>query len=89
MQRRAPTNNRDLSGGNPLKFHGLPFGDKSDATSRSANLPNFPPNIIKHYSLDKLVVDGFVYARIKKAWYRLKQSGKIVHNDLVDHLKEI
>ena len=47
-----------------------------------------PPNIIKHYSLDKLVVDGFVYAKIKKAWYGLKQSGKIAHDDLVDHLKK-
>ena len=47
-----------------------------------------PPNIIKHYSLDKFVVDGFVYAKINKAWYGLKQSGKIAHDDLVDHLKK-
>ncbi|OEU20461.1 hypothetical protein FRACYDRAFT_181335 [Fragilariopsis cylindrus CCMP1102] len=47
-----------------------------------------PPNIIKHYSLDKLVVNGFVYAKIKKAWYGLKQSGKIAHDDLVQHLEK-
>jgi hypothetical protein len=46
------------------------------------------PNMIKHYSLGKFVVDGFIYARIKKAWYGLKQSGKIAHDDLVEHLKK-
>ena len=25
-------NNRDLSGQNPVNFHGVPFGDKSDAS---------------------------------------------------------
>jgi hypothetical protein len=44
-----------------------------------------PPNIIEHYSLDKFVVDGFVYAKINKAWYGLKQAGKIAHDDLVEH----
>ena len=47
-----------------------------------------PTNIIKHYLLDKLVVNGFVYAKIKKAWYGLKQSGKIAHDDLVQHLEK-
>jgi hypothetical protein len=47
-----------------------------------------PPNIIKHYGLDKLLVNGFVYAKINKAWYGLKQSGKIAHDDLVEHLKK-
>ena len=31
-QRRAPKNNRDLPGQNPLNFHGGPFADKSDAS---------------------------------------------------------
>ena len=31
-KRRAPKNNRDLSGQNTLKFLGVPFGDKSDAS---------------------------------------------------------
>lgn len=47
-----------------------------------------PPNIIKHYNLDTLVENGFVYAKINKAWYGLKQSGRIAHDDLVSHLKE-
>jgi hypothetical protein len=42
-----------------------------------------PPNIIKHYNLDMFVNGDFIYAKIKKAWYGLKQSDKIVHNDLV------
>jgi hypothetical protein len=45
-----------------------------------------PPNIIKHYKLDTFVNGDFVYAKIKKAWYGLKQSGKIAHDDLVQHL---
>ena len=32
FQGRAPKNNRDLSGQNSLNFHGVPFGDKSDAS---------------------------------------------------------
>jgi hypothetical protein len=47
-----------------------------------------PPNIIKHYKLDTMVDNGFVYAKINKAWYRLKQSGRIAHDDLVAHLKK-
>ena len=47
-----------------------------------------PPEIIKHYSLDNKVVDGYVYAKIKRAWYGLKEAGKIAHNNLVAHLKK-
>ena len=47
-----------------------------------------PPRIIKQYQLELLAVDGFVYARINKAWYGLKQGGKIAHDDLVDHLRK-
>ena len=36
-----------------------------------------PPRIIKQYQLELLAVDGFVYACINKAWYGLKQGGKI------------
>ena len=31
-----------------------------------------PPCIIDYYNLDNIVVDGFVYARINRAWYGLK-----------------
>ena len=46
-----------------------------------------PPNIIAHYKLQPLIYNGYVYAQIKKAWYGLKQSGKIAYSDLVAHLK--
>jgi hypothetical protein len=35
-----------------------------------------------------MVDNGFVYAKINKAWYGLKQSGHIAHDDLVAHLKK-
>ena len=38
--------------------------------------------------MDAIVDNGFVYAKINKAWYGLKQSGKIAHNDLVKHLNK-
>ena len=45
--------------------------------------------IIDHYNLNDVVDNkGFVYAKINKAWFGLKQSGKIAHNDLVQHLKK-
>ena len=45
-----------------------------------------PPKIIEHYGLDRFVQNSYVYARINKAWYGLKQAGKIAHDDLVKHL---
>jgi hypothetical protein len=45
-----------------------------------------PPNIIKHYNLEQLIHDGYVYARINKAICGLKQSGKIANQDLIEHL---
>ena len=45
-----------------------------------------PPAIIAHYNLEGYITNGFVYAKVKKAWYGLKQSGKIAHDDLVQHL---
>ena len=47
-----------------------------------------PPRIIQHYNLDRIAHNGFVYAKIKRAWYGLKQSGKIAHDDLVAHLEQ-
>ena len=38
--------------------------------------------------INNKVVDGYVYARIKKAWYGLSESGRIAHDDLVNHLKK-
>ena len=47
-----------------------------------------PQRIIDHYKLDTIVDNGFVYAKINKAWYGLKQSGKIAHDDLVKNLNK-
>ena len=41
-----------------------------------------PPCIIAHYKLE------YIYAKINKSWYWLKQAGRITHNDLVQHLKK-
>ena len=45
-----------------------------------------PPEIITHYQQENNIHNGFLYAKVKKAWYGLKQSGKIAHDDLVEHL---
>jgi hypothetical protein len=47
-----------------------------------------PPEIITHYQQEDNIVNGFLYAKVKKAWYGLKQSGKIAHDDLVQHLEK-
>jgi hypothetical protein len=40
-----------------------------------------PPSIIAHYNLTPMIHNGYLYAKIKKAWYGLKQSGKIAHDE--------
>ena len=52
------------------------------------NIDLIPPRIIAHYKLQGIIHKGYAYTRIKQAWYGLKQWGKIVHNDLVEHLKK-
>ena len=47
-----------------------------------------PQCIIDHYNLNDIVENGFIYAKINKAWFGLKQSGKITHDDLVQHLNK-
>ena len=46
-----------------------------------------PPRIIAHYKIQHLIHDGYIYAKINKAWYGLRQAGRIAHDDLVQHLK--
>lgn len=41
------------------------------------NYSLIPQRIIEHYKLDKIVENSFVYTKINKAWYRLKQSEKL------------
>lgn len=64
------------------------MSDLVDSKYVKFNNSLIPQQIIEHYKLDKVVENGFVYAKINKAWYGLKQSGKIAHNDLVQHLKQ-
>ena len=47
-----------------------------------------PPRIREHYKLHTLVQSEYVYAKINRAWYGLKQAGKIAHDDLVSHLEQ-
>jgi hypothetical protein len=50
-------------------------------------LREIPTSIQERYELHKIVdYTGFVYAKIKGAWYGLKESGRIANEDLVDHL---
>ena len=44
--------------------------------------------IIDYYDFHDKIYNGYVYARVKKAWYGLKEAGKIAHDDLVAHLKK-
>ena len=47
-----------------------------------------PPRIIAYYNIQHLIHDGYINAKINKAWYGLRQSGRIAHDDLVQHLKK-
>ena len=48
-----------------------------------------PEAFIEAYGLRALATpNGFIYARVNKAWYGLKQAGKIAHDDLVQRLSE-
>ena len=48
-----------------------------------------PQRIIDHYNINDIVDDkGFVYAKINKTWYGLKQNGKIAHNVSMKHLNK-
>ena len=53
------------------------------------NLKDLPDDIIQQYHL-KQIADkhGFVYTRIDKGMYGLKQAGKIAYDNLVAHLKK-
>jgi hypothetical protein len=46
-----------------------------------------PPRIMDYYDLRNKIHNGYAYARVKKAWYGLKQSGRLAHDDLVKHLE--
>jgi hypothetical protein len=50
-------------------------------------LEDIPKTIQEQYGLDQLVNNGYVYAQINKAWYGLKESGKLANDDMVGLLK--
>ena len=62
------------------------MSDLVDAEYVKFNLSLIPQCIIDHYNLNDIAENGSVYAKINKAWFGLKQSGKIAHDDLVQHL---
>ena len=48
----------------------------------------FPQDIIKRYHLDKLKTsDDYVYKRIKKGMYELKQAALLAYNNLKESLQ--
>ena len=58
-----------------------------DAQYVRFKLKQIPMSIQKQYQLQSLVdPQGYVYAKIKKALYGLKESGRIAHEDMIDHL---
>ena len=47
----------------------------------------FPPDIVSKYNLDRIAHNGYVYIKIKKGMYGLKQAALLAYNKLVKHLK--
>ena len=64
------------------------MSDLVDSKYIKFNYNLIPQRIIEHYKLSKIVENGFVYAKINKAWYGFKQSGKNANNNLVKHFKK-
>ena len=46
----------------------------------------FPDDIIKKYNLQNKVSNGYIYIKIKKGMYGLKQAALLAYNKLVQHL---
>ena len=58
-----------------------------DAQYVRFKLKQIPISIQNQYHLQPLVdPQGYVYAKIKKALYGLKESGRIANEDMIDHL---
>ena len=51
------------------------------------HIKNFPQDIIDQYGLlQKVTADGYVYVKIKKGMYGLKQAAVLAYDQLVEHL---
>ena len=60
-----------------------------DAEYMKLPLGHFPADIIDRYKLNELVADdGFVYIKIKKGMYGLKQAAILAYEYLITNLKE-
>ena len=46
----------------------------------------FPDDIIQKYNLQNKVSNGYIYIKIKKGMYGLKQAALLAYNKLVQHL---
>ena len=52
------------------------------------HIKNFPPDIIEYYNLnEKVTQDGYIFIRIKKRMYGLKQAALLGYKNLVKNLK--
>ena len=52
------------------------------------HIRNFPPDIIEHYQLlNKLANDNYIYIKIKRGMYGLKQAALLGYQQLIQHLK--
>ena len=52
------------------------------------HIKNFPPDIIEYYNLnEKVTQDGYIFIRIKKGMYGLKQAALLGYENLVKNLK--
>ena len=52
------------------------------------HIKNFPPDIIEFYKLQqKVTPDGYIYIRIKKGMYGLKQAALLGYENLIKNLK--
>lgn len=43
------------------------------------NYNHIPLKILKYNNLDNIVNNGYIYTKINKPWYELKQSDKTAH----------
>ena len=63
--------------------------DMKDAEYMCIHSKYFMPDIRKIYAIDKIITDNkYVYCRIKKGVYGLKQAARLAYDDFKKHLKE-
>ena len=69
------TNEKDCTGDISNMYF---MSDLVDSEYVKFNYIFIPQHIIEHYNSDDIVENGFVYAKLNKAWFGLKHSGKIL-----------